>query len=143
MSKREMKILDALFTLARDNDPVGNSRLAAAVVYKGRVISYGFNRDKTHPFQAQYSKNEEAIYWHAETNAIHNALKIVEPTGLHKMTLYVARAKYMMPNSDKWTWGNSRPCSGCMACAANYKMHRIVYTQNEYGNYGVIENVYP
>ena len=136
MINRDMKILNDLFTLARDIEPVASSRLAAALVYKNRVVSYGFNRDKTHTFQARFAKNEESIYWHAETNAIHNALKLVDEDILRKTTLFVARAKYAEPNSNEWRWGNSKPCEGCMSCITKFDIKKIVYTLDDIGHYG-------
>ena len=134
---KNKRLLDNLFKIARDNDPVAGGRLAACVVYKNQIIAYGFNQAKTHPFQAQYSKNEESIYWHAETNAIHNALRVLSETELAKCTLYVARARYEL-NTPNWTWGNSKPCQGCSKCIDKYNIKRVVYTTNETNHYGVI-----
>ena len=149
ITDRDTKQLHNLFMIARDLYPKGSSRVAASLVYKNRVYVYGFNQDKTHPFQAQYAKNEEAIYWHAETNAIYNALKSTgmvpatsrnfwEYSDLNKMTLYVARAKHYDGENAEWTWGNSKPCSGCMSCLYKYDIKRIVYSMDEIGHYGVI-----
>jgi tRNA(Arg) A34 adenosine deaminase TadA len=141
MTDRDTKHLHNLFMIARDIEPMGSSRMAASLVYKNRVMFYGLNQDKTHPFQAQYAKNEEAIYWHAETKAIHNALRMVDENDLKKMTLYVSRAKHPDGSnnlSNKWVWGNSKPCSGCMSCLYKYEVKRIVYSMDEIGHYGVI-----
>ena len=134
---KHSKILNNLFLMARDNDPVGSSRLAAAIVLKNRVIAYGFNQAKTHPFQAQHAKNDDAIFWHAETNVIHNALKQVSEDDLKKATLYVARAKHP-ENKDGWIWGNSKPCCGCSDCINKHKIKRVIYTMDDIGHYGVI-----
>jgi hypothetical protein len=50
--------------------------------------------------------------------------------------LYVARAKHT--ESLEWTWGNSKPCTGCMSCLYKYEVKRIVYSMDEIGHYGVI-----
>jgi len=148
MNDRDTKQIHNLYMIARDLEPKGSSRVAASLVYKNRVYAYGFNQDKSHPFQAAHAKNEEAIYWHAETNAIFNALKLAgeapgsisrkywEFSDLNKMTLYVARAKHT--ESLEWTWGNSKPCTGCMSCLYKYDIRRIVYSMDEIGHYGVI-----
>ena len=148
MKDRDTKQLHNLFMIARDQLPKGSSRMAASLVYKNRIFAYGFNQDKTHPFQAAYAKNEAAIYWLAETNVIYTALKIAGETpattsrrywefsDLNKMTLYVARAK--RTDSFEWAWGKSKPCSGCMSCLYKYDIRRIVYSMDEIGHYGVI-----
>lgn len=122
--------------LARDISPVASSRIFAAIYYKNKPVSYGWNHLKTHPFQAQFSKNKESIYWHAETNAIFNALRVVRDEDLRKMTLYVARSKHL---ENLWSWGNSKPCSGCMLCSYTYKISKIVYTKDYRENYGIIK----
>lgn len=134
---KNARLLDNLYKIARDNDPVAGGRLAACVVYKNKVVAYGFNQAKTHPFQAQYGKNDDAIYWHAETNAIHNALRVLSEDELAKATLYVARARYEM-NRPVWTWGMSKPCEGCAKCIDKYNIKRVVYTMDENNHYGVI-----
>ena len=94
---------------------------------------------KSHPFQAQWAKNDDAIYWHAETHAIWNALRICDGDDLKKMTLYVSRARRPEDgNLKNWIWGNSRPCEGCMSCLTKYNIKRVVYTLDDIGEYGVI-----
>lgn len=143
---QHIKILKSLFQIARDipSEAVPHrTRHAAAVVIRNNIISYGINEMKTHPFQAQYSKNEEAIYWHAETRAIHNALKIIDEKDLRKATLYVARVK-IDENMNKKTEiiGASKPCCGCMKAIRDFQIKEVVYTEdpeyyNEF-NYSVI-----
>jgi len=139
MTDRNITILSNLATLARDIDPVASSRIFAAIYYKNKPISYGWNHMKSHPFQAQYSKNDESIYWHAETHAIYNALRVCDENDLKKMTLYVARTRHPENgNTDHWIWGNSKPCVGCMECIHKYRIKKIIYTQDEIKSYGVI-----
>lgn len=125
------KILDELFTLAQDVEPIKTSRLAACIVHKRSIISYGFNQLKTHPFQAQYTRHENAIYLHAETDAIKNALKRIPSAELSKTMLFVVRAKL---EKGKWVYGLSKPCEGCMKAVATFDIKDVVYTTDE-GDY--------
>ena len=94
---------------------------------------------KSHPFQAQWSKNDDAIFWHAETHAIYNALRVCDEDELRKMTLYIARSRRPEDaKTDKWTWGNCRPCEGCISCVYKYNIKRVVYTLDDIGEYGVL-----
>lgn len=115
-------------------------RHVAAIVYKNKVVSYGMSQKKSHPFQQKYSKNEEAIYWHAETNAIFNALKTLSKEDLRKAKLYVCRVKQ---NEDGETiYGMSKPCSGCSECIEDHEIPITVYTLDEmegYHHYATIE----
>ena len=47
------EIFDDTFKLAQAVEPVRGARIAAAVVRKGKVVSYGYCHKKTHPFQAR------------------------------------------------------------------------------------------
>ena len=60
------EIFDDTFKLAQSVEPVRGARIAAAVVRKGKVVSYGYNHKKTHPFQAQFCKNKESVYYSKE-----------------------------------------------------------------------------
>ena len=55
--------LKTLFLIARDVEPDVNSRHAAAVVYKGKIISIGTNQNKTHPNAVKYQKNSFNIFF--------------------------------------------------------------------------------
>jgi deoxycytidylate deaminase len=136
---RHEKVLKSLFQIARDipSEAVPHrTRHAAAIMIKNNLISYGINEMKTHPFQAQYSKNEEAIFWHAETRAIHNALKIIDASELKKATLYVARVKIEeLANKKIEIIGSSMPCCGCMKAIRDFSIKETVYTEDsEYYN---------
>ena len=68
---RHSRYVNVLSRMAADIvSPVGgNARLAACVVYKNDIVSFGLNEKKSHPFQAKYGKNSDAVYLHAETSA--------------------------------------------------------------------------
>ena len=140
---RNISTLNQLAAMARDLSPVASSRIFASLYYKNKPISYGYNHMKSHPFQAHWAKNDDAIYWHAETHAIWNALRICDEDDLKKMTLYVSRARRPEDgNLKNWIWGNSRPCEGCMSCLTKYNIKRVVYTLDDIGEYGVIDGSY-
>ena len=124
---RDQRIIDNLFKLARDVEGVSSARLACCIVIKNNIIAYGFNQKKSHPFQAQYGKNEDSIYLHAETDAIKNALKRVSQDDVSKATLYVARAK-IDHRTRKWIYGMAKPCIGCARAIATFDISNVVYT---------------
>jgi deoxycytidylate deaminase len=66
------------------------ARLAAALVYRNEIIAMGTNKNKTHPFQKKYASNADAIFLHAEIDAICNALRNhkVPQTIRHNVTLF-------------------------------------------------------
>lgn len=129
--KKHKKILNELFVLAIDNDVNSyRSRHAAALLYKNNVISYGVNENKTHPFQAQYGRNEECLFWHAETRAIHNALRSNSKEVIKNSSIYVSRAKMKNDAGNPYVLGLSKPCEGCMKAIKEFGIKNIFYTND-------------
>ena len=106
------EIFNEIFTLAQSVEPVRGARIAASVVRKGKVVSYGYNHKKSHPFQAKFRKNAHAVFFHAEIHAIKNALQIIDVDDLSNCELYIVRAK-RDKNNKRWITGLSKPCNGC------------------------------
>jgi tRNA(Arg) A34 adenosine deaminase TadA len=130
MSKRDQKILEDLFTLASDvknNQLAHRAHLAACLVHRNKIVAYGINRMKTHPFQAQFGRNADAIYWHSETQCIHNAIRKFGEDFLSTCSLYIARSKLV---KGQEVIGLAKPCPGCTNAIIKYKIPKVVYTNN-------------
>ena len=122
------EIFNETFKLAQSVEPVRGARIAAAVVRRGKVISYGYNHKKSHPFQNRFCKNRHAVFFHAEVHAIKNALKSVDVEDLSKCELYIVRAKRNSTNR-KWITGMSKPCSGCQKCIDLFDLKSVYYSK--------------
>lgn len=128
--KKDLKNLRFLAQIAEEVEPVSNASLAAMIIHKGyQPISIGTNKDKTHPFQARFGKNQHSIFIHAETDAICRALKSIDQSDLKKCTLYVCRTK---KNGE---WGVAKPCEGCWNAINEFEIGRVVWSLNGEGNF--------
>ena len=136
--RRDMRIMDFLRRQAIDNDIRSRAKLAAAVCIKNRIISLGTNQLKTHPFQKAYAKNSEAIFLHAEINAIRNSLNHLSPEDLKQATLYVYRVKRPEEKSINWVNGMAKPCTGCMGAIVEFGFKRVVYTTDVEDEFAVL-----
>lgn len=125
MKNKTEKILEQLFTLARDKEPVSNARVVAALYFKGKPLAYGFNQSRTSWVQRRFKKNPDACFLHAETDAVRNALKISDKDTIAKSTLYISRAKSV---GGKWVFGNAKPCIGCQSCIDWFGIGRVIYS---------------
>lgn len=116
--------------------------VSAALVYRNKIISFGVNQMKTHPYQRRYGKTKDCVFWHAETLAIYNAHKKLNFDKFGKATLYVARVKYQNSDKKNFVSGLAMPCDGCMRCIKEYGIKRIIYTldhiEQTKENYGVM-----
>jgi tRNA(Arg) A34 adenosine deaminase TadA len=136
--KRDKKFLDFLAKAAEAADHGDiRAKLAAAIVISNEIISIGFNRKKTHPFQAQFKDVEQKDFLHAETDAINRALKYVSKDELRKATLYISRVKYISNKNHKIVLAESKPCKGCQKAIISYNIKRVVHTCHD-GEYSVM-----
>jgi tRNA(Arg) A34 adenosine deaminase TadA len=120
-----LKIKNKLKELAKDVEPVSRVRLVAAVLYKNKIISIGKNQYKTHPAMIKFGKNSEAVYLHAEVDAINKASRVLNEKQFKKASLYVVRVK------KDGSLGLAKPCTGCQKCIDHYNINSVEYTKNE------------
>jgi len=133
IKNRDKKIIDMLSKLAEDVAPVGAAKLASAVVIGGKIVSTGINQNQMHPFQSRFAKDPNYAFWHAETNAIYNALKRVHIQHLKNSTLYVARVKYnnAPQHGGEMVSGIAKPCRHCQRALDWFQIKRVVYTTDD------------
>lgn len=125
---KHQKYINILSKIAADVPAVKSARLAACVVLNNNIVSFGINKLKSHPFQAKYGTNEDAVFIHAETSAIKNALKYISITDIARCTLYIARVKYVDATKRKLIFGTAKPCPGCFRCINSFDINRVYYT---------------
>ena len=137
MRKINQGILETLTKVAAAN-PHQQEKFAAAVVYRNRIVSVGMNSMKSHPMAAKYSKNEHAIFLHAEVAAIKNALREIDVDDFSKCDIYITRVKKDGPFTKKYIWGLAKPCPGCERAIAEFGLKKTIYTCDN-GDYEVIQ----
>jgi deoxycytidylate deaminase len=119
---RHDKRLNDLLTIAEDLSEFHKHKHAAALYIGNRLISIGVNQFKTHPLQKKFGINDDAIYLHAEVDAIRNALKRVSLLDLQDATLYVAKSKAGTPKMSK-------PCAGCQRAIIHFGIQNVFWTE--------------
>ena len=132
---KHSRYLNILSKIAADivRPAKANTRVSAAIVYKNDIVSFGVSARKSHPFQAKYGKNEDAVYLHAETDAIKNALKYISVEELEKSTLYICRIKFTDTHKKNMIFGLSKPCCGCAKCISAFGIKNVVYSLDNTG----------
>lgn len=117
---------------AQHQKPVRNARIAAGLLYKGELVTVGYNKLKSHPFQKRFAKNEDAIFLHAENDCLVNGINEVPDilNYLDKCALLVARCKR---GPSGWISGIAKPCSGCQRAAAHFGISKVYYTNDKGG----------
>ena len=122
--------IEQLWELLDDSEPFSQARIASSVYYKNSIISVGFNRNKTHPLQKKFGRNEESIYLHAEIDAIIQARKYLTEDEIKSSIIYTARRKFLL-NTNTEVWGLARPCEGCMKAIRTFGFKMVYYSKDE------------
>ena len=132
-NNKHVKIFNLLSKIATDISDVSShrARLAACIVYKNDILSFGVNEQKTHPLQAKYGSNKNAIYLHAEISAIKNALRQISLEELETCSLYVARVKYSDNKRTARQFGLARPCPGCESCINAFGIRKVFHSTED------------
>lgn len=139
MHSRDLRIMQFLRRHAIDGERAYNTKIAAGIAIKGTLISLGRNSRRTHPFAARFQKHEEAIYLHAETAAIANALNHVHKDELRRATLYVHRVKHPSARTAEYCDGLAKPCPGCMGAISAFGIRKVIYSTNETDQYEILD----
>lgn len=122
-----------LSKIAESTAPVAQARIASALVYKNEILSIGTNKNKSHPFQKKYASNEDAIFLHAETDVIYNALRKYDTEMVAKAKLYVCRMKWVNDRKQYFIQGIAKPCKGCQRAIATFNIKHVCYTLDNEG----------
>lgn len=125
---KQKDIMKTLSKIAETVEPVSAARLAAAVVFKNEILSIGINKKKTHPFQKKYSTNDSAIFLHAETDAIYNALRKYGTNVVARSNLYICRMKWNNDKKGIFIQGLAKPCGGCQKAIATFNIKHVCYS---------------
>lgn len=119
--------LNTLTKLASANNKIARARVAACIVHKKTIVSFGFNQKKTHPLQAKYCSHGRVIFLHAEISAIKNAMRHLTSEEISECTLYVCRVKVI---NGEFVWGLAKPCPNCSKAIAELGIKNVVYTND-------------
>lgn len=124
------KIIIDLCRFAENLPRVTNKRVkvVAAIVYKRKIVSIGFNQDKTHPMATKFQKNPLSNTLHAEVDAINKAKKILSKDQFDQSTIIIVRIKMNIKREE--ILGLSKPCKGCSECIDAHNIRKVIYTIN-------------
>ena len=114
------------------NEPLntGPVKVAAALIYRGRILATGTNQYKTHPLMMTRGYREDQNWRHAEVDCILNGLRVMTKEQMTRCELRVVRAKRPSHDSKEWILGLAKPCPGCSQVIRNYGINRVTWTED-------------
>lgn len=129
LTKKDIRYLYKAKRIADISD-FEKQNIGCVAVYKGDIISVGYNSNRTHPMQKYYNKYREIKYkqdemlpkLHAEINCL-NSIKMLD-IDFSRVKLYIYRKR-----RDQ-EYGLARPCPSCMRAIMDLGILDIYYTTN-------------
>jgi deoxycytidylate deaminase len=111
---RDKKFMEMAYNKTFDSD---HKFAMSAILVKGnRILSWGNNKEKTHPIQINYDFRCQSL--HAEIDALIRA----PYEQIKGSTIYVCRR---LVNGD---YGLAKPCCGCHETLLRYGIKKVVYS---------------
>lgn len=130
LTKKEIRYFEIARSVSKlSNFKTTSKHIGCIVVCDNRVISSGYNSNKTSPLQKKYNKlrfdcDSTPHTLHAETDAL-KPLVDRQDIDFKNVKLYIYREK---ANGSK---GLAKPCESCMALIKNLGIREIHYTSDD------------
>lgn len=120
----KVSIKSKLLDIATNTEGIrGRFRMAAGVVYKGKLIATGVAQYKTHPIMMNSGYRKEQVFLHAEADALIRASRSLSESQLKDAEVYVVRLK------KDGSEGLAKPCEGCMGLLSGFGISKVEYTK--------------
>ena len=119
----DLRYLHIAENIAKNSD-YKRIHIGAILVNKNKVISTGFNQNKTHPIQKIYN-NRYLNYKKIKGDKLHAEVDVLlklNKKDCNGSTMYIFR------RGNDNIYRLSKPCKACMQCILDYGIKRIVYT---------------
>lgn len=128
LSDRDVKFFNIAKKISLHNTTNRRYYIGCIATLNGKILSTGYNRDKTSPVQARYEKYspkktdrvEFKSYLHAEVDCLKNIEN--EDIPWHRVKLYIYRSCKSREH------GIARPCPQCMKMIKDLGIQTIYYT---------------
>lgn len=121
--KNHLHYINKAIEVAKTSKGFNSKNPMGAIIVVGKqIIAKGVNSEKTHPLACTFSRHPEAIYLHAEIDAIIKASRILSKQDWKKSSIYIARV------TKEGYYGQAKPCDGCAAAIAHFGITKVGYT---------------
>lgn len=135
ITRRDKRFFNTAAQLA-EYSTYSKEKVGCVIVYHNKIISTGYNKDRTDPLQKKYNEERNVPDWtvhtlHAEIDAIKHIMDL--PINWNNVSIYIYRKRKDQP------FGLARPCKACMKLIKDIGIKHVYYTSNEGYVYEYIE----
>ena len=136
LTKKDYKFFEMARKVA-ENSTYKQFHIGAIIVYKGNVVSTGYNSRKTHPIQKKYNRKyryfndsdkpiEDML--HAEISSLVNIPYCVDQNiDYSQAKIYI----YRICPGKRLKMGLCRPCPACFAALRDKGFKKVYYTTDD------------
>ena len=132
MTNKLLNCLVRMYDYIYTDKPYKHTKTVSFLVYRGKVVNFGINSDKTSPMQNKYRLRTELKYIenfidkeHSEVNCLR---KVDENINFDKCELVIISKK------RDGNFRLARPCDVCMSAIKDFGISKIYYT-NKIGTF--------
>lgn len=127
------KLLRSLIRIYDDiyvSSPYKRLKMVAFLIYRGKIVNFGVNSDKTSPLQSIYRKKTDLVSIPDFIDKEHAEINLLRRTYFGDFDMRKVELVIISKRIDG-SYRLARPCKTCMGAIRDYGIKKIWYTTNE------------
>lgn len=130
MTNKLLKSLVRVYDDVYTPIPYKRLKMVAFLIYKGKIVSFGVNSDRTSPMQKRYRRKTEYGNIPNFIDKEHAEINLLRRTYLGNFDLKKLEIVIISKKFDG-TFRLARPCNTCMAAIKDFGIKKIWYTTDK------------
>lgn len=129
MTKKMLKSLVRLYDHIYSDSPYRRLKVVSFLCYKGKIVSFGVNTEKTSPMQNFYRIQTSLGSIVNFLDKEHSEINCLRKTNVN---LKWNKVEFVVISKHKdGTFRMARPCPTCMSALKSYGIKKIIYTTSK------------
>ena len=126
MTNKLLNSLCRMYDYIYTDKPYKNTKTVSFLIYKGKVVSFGINSDKTSPLQNKYRLTTDLKYIENFVDKEHSEVNCLGK--VHPKFRFDKCEIVIISKKKDGDFRLARPCDVCMAAIKDFGIKRIYYT---------------
>lgn len=126
MTNKLLNSLCRMYDYIYTDKPYKNTKTVSFLIYKGKVVSFGINSDKTSPLQNKYRLTTDLKYIENFVDKEHSEVNCLGK--VHPRFRFDKCEIVIISKKKDGDFRLARPCDVCMAAIKDFGIKKIYYT---------------
>ena len=126
MTNKLLNSLCRMYDYIYTDKPYKNTKTVSFLIYKGKVVSFGINSDKTSPLQNKYRLTTDLKYIENFVDKEHSEVNCLGK--VHPKFRFDKCEIVIISKKKDGNFRLARPCAVCMAAIKDFGIKKIYYT---------------